>query len=973
MGNRINYLCRYCSGCCGLNMRYWYRKYFDYTTPGTVIMLALKEVFEASLQNVAFYFYAGSQNQIVQYFEGFGSTNDNTKNLVILAEDAKSVKLFAWIIGTNCMILGIMWLLYLVKNKTLDGKFFIFIMFAVDAVFDLFFALFPLMLINTQNIEIIIGSLNTQSPIVFLTSFVPMIFLTRKLRKILYLLTNSSTKEFVRLFNKKTNKKLSNVKNDDNNYNFDIDFTNNEISIELRTVSSTTPRSGSLTPSLQEQKQEQERQPKQQVKPQSQTSIANSQSVADEGVVMSGASRAIGQEKSLSAILGNLQVVDSLSHDGKQYTFICCDENSFNQCPKGCQDGCNICFHGPTCLTPIPLYDKHKSIFIVQYIRRILLLILSLAFCFYSIYIISTTVYFFNVTTQICDQYNQYTNGFNIEYPHLYVWPNCIYKVYPIFDELPCNCRSLYVLASDVQQWEFINYDYNYNYNLTSKSDIVSYIVESSLEKYYMAETLHFHTTTLGVFKNGLTDKHMTAHKIKLISLNGVSLYSISDSLGGNWPRLEFLRFYNVVLTQLPADSLGKLTKLKYFNIIGNNLWVDQSNETQIQQELEFLCELELLEVMDLSRNGQVALPVCVYDENTLLNLQWVSFGLSSGFDVRLLAKENLRGISAIVSSIDASNFGDSEFKYNLNENTAYYLQGTPLCNYWISNVLKASNVTKAMLEYELEYPWIYQFLTDTNACAYVCDNYENSQRVFQCLPYVWQDGVCNPGCNTEGCHFDGGDCLQLCNLDMCDYKSLGDGNCDSNCNNTGCAFDMCDCGIPIPSVPGSCFDYYDCIVETECHVTFVDNITLGLASESWINDGYCDNFCNNKYCNYDGDDCNSCTGSGAYNCDLGWDVFMTIANSTTYDHLISIDEGCNYWEYFQLLDIFATENDYNYEKASNNCTYGVLFFDQNGDQHWNFFEFQQLLLLDENTNKTNQINCSFCAPSVEIYYDEQL
>ena len=173
-----------------------------------VISLAVKGFLEILLENIAFYFYAGSQNSIIKYFNGFNTNFDKT---VILAVDRDSVELFALVLSIDSMILSIMWFLYVFKNNVFHGKFFQITMFAIDAIFDLFFTFFPLTLVNSRNISVLIGSLNTQSPIVFITSFIPMMLLARKVRKILRLLTKLSDKQFGKLFGIKIRNELSRV------------------------------------------------------------------------------------------------------------------------------------------------------------------------------------------------------------------------------------------------------------------------------------------------------------------------------------------------------------------------------------------------------------------------------------------------------------------------------------------------------------------------------------------------------------------------------------------------------------------------------------------------------------------------------------------------------------------------------------------------------------------------------------------
>jgi hypothetical protein len=60
-----------------------------------------------------------------------------------------------------------------------------------------------------------------------------------------------------------------------------------------------------------------------------------------------------------------------------------------------------------------------------------------------------------------------------------------------------------------------------------------------------------------------------------------------------------------------------------------------------------------------------------------------------------------------------------------------------------------------------------------------------------------------------------------------CEDSYLNDGHCDNACNNAACDYDDGDC----------------------------DKCTQG-CENSYLNDGHCDNVCNNYACNYDGGDC---------------------------------------------------------------------------------------------------------------------
>lgn len=171
----------------------FYAHYFTYDSPMTIVWLQIREMVEIILQTCALYYYGGSQNSFIKWLNG---SDDDT---IILAEKHGYVQLFCYILCTNCVLIGILWLLYLVKHKTFHGTYFKFLIFSVDTLFDICFAIFPFVLVNNADdgnfdidIEIAIGALNTQSTIIFVTSYFPMCFLMVKLSVILTLTTQAS-------------------------------------------------------------------------------------------------------------------------------------------------------------------------------------------------------------------------------------------------------------------------------------------------------------------------------------------------------------------------------------------------------------------------------------------------------------------------------------------------------------------------------------------------------------------------------------------------------------------------------------------------------------------------------------------------------------------------------------------------------------------------------------------------------------
>ena len=601
------------------NIYDWYNKFFGYKTPGTIMQLILKEFIEIGIQNIAFYFYAGSQHPVIHFFNNTSESgsDEDLMNETMARDNILSVRkfgvlLFAWFLTLDCIVLSIMWSLYVFKNKFFNGEFFVFIMFVIDCMFDLFYALYPLTLIETEAVSfaVIVGSLNSSSIISFVSVYIPMIWLTWKLWEILDLLTILSKKEFNKIFRKskfgmlRKNGTLRSrsksrsrsrsrgsfrasssrlglgnlVKNtidhadhgeheaqetaetnveDAVNTNYNVRDSGNESNgsggdIEIHggdedSVSNRSNRSNSAT-GLQTRERIANNLALNNARAIGLTSVPRISTVSIPSIMANGdhdinpnpASTTTSQttltpvkfetvgndfydlamatqntitttemdrdlvvnfginlintnfhentknNRKFSIVSntrtreGSIEIVDPSianstpttvqnvninSNNNNKNTsdkgtndenfdinkhedeecevdeeLICCPENSCSRCPKRIKNGCNICCHGPTCLTRIPFYDENEGVFIVQYLRRISLIVISLLWFLYATYIISTTLIHFNTTIDICEQHS---NQLNVEYPQLFVWPYCTYKVYPPpqYGDLPCNCR----------------------------------------------------------------------------------------------------------------------------------------------------------------------------------------------------------------------------------------------------------------------------------------------------------------------------------------------------------------------------------------------------------------------------------------------------------------------------------------------------------------------------------------------------
>ena len=151
---------------------------------------------------IAFYYYAGSQNPIVKIVQS--GSYSNLDDVVILAEKTEHVSLFAYVLSSDCILIGLLWILYICKYDIFHGTFFRYLVFSIDFVYDMFYAIFPLLLIGYNNLTYITAaaSVNEKS-FVLLSSLVPMIYIIFKLFAIFSLLSKLAEKQFYHSFHLK--------------------------------------------------------------------------------------------------------------------------------------------------------------------------------------------------------------------------------------------------------------------------------------------------------------------------------------------------------------------------------------------------------------------------------------------------------------------------------------------------------------------------------------------------------------------------------------------------------------------------------------------------------------------------------------------------------------------------------------------------------------------------------------------------
>ena len=128
----------------------WYKHYFGEDTRNWFALLIIREFVEILIQIFAIY--------------NFNGLNIFDNNQLILASPQWDIKIFTSILCINCIIVGILWILYVIQNKCCHGQLFKQTVFVIDTIFDTFYALFPIIVVTSQsgfNLSYAVGSLQT--------------------------------------------------------------------------------------------------------------------------------------------------------------------------------------------------------------------------------------------------------------------------------------------------------------------------------------------------------------------------------------------------------------------------------------------------------------------------------------------------------------------------------------------------------------------------------------------------------------------------------------------------------------------------------------------------------------------------------------------------------------------------------------------------------------------------------------------
>ena len=250
----------------------------------------------------------------------------------------------------------------------------------------------------------------------------------------------------------------------------------------------------------------------------------------------------------------------------------------------------------------------------------------------------------FGDAVDMCDQHNEfsinnennYQSMFDSPHPFLYTWPYCKYKVYPLSDSIPCQCRSLQIPQNATAEW-FLTFENN----ATDPSR--NLIITSALEFYYMLELLSIESDSYGVFDiEMLTDKMMSAKMIRVVDLYRIKFDAFTNNFGKNWPRLEFIEFREGALKNFDFKQyLNVMTSIKWFSI-QYVLEIDDSNSSTSDSDMySFLCDWDEVIAFDVSTTTNTYIPnitECIFKNENLQKLEWANFDGMRNFDIRLLS-----------------------------------------------------------------------------------------------------------------------------------------------------------------------------------------------------------------------------------------------------------------------------------------------------------------------------------------------
>ena len=142
----------------------WYKGHFKTDSGLWCIKKLSSEILEILVQTAA-----------LLYYNGYILFSSSESNEVALAYKPKYVKLFTMFLSINCIFVCIIWSFYAFKPLICHGFIFSLVLYSMDVIFDMFYTLFPLMVVTqeTQSFGVALGYLQTDDQLMLFIFIFP--------------------------------------------------------------------------------------------------------------------------------------------------------------------------------------------------------------------------------------------------------------------------------------------------------------------------------------------------------------------------------------------------------------------------------------------------------------------------------------------------------------------------------------------------------------------------------------------------------------------------------------------------------------------------------------------------------------------------------------------------------------------------------------------------------------------------------
>ena len=743
------------SDCCIVNfirkIITWYWTKFEVDTGFWIAQKCSAEMFEIFIQTTALLYYNG--------YILFSSSNE-----VALAHKPQYIKLFAIFLSMNSIFVCIIWLFYAFKPLICHGFVFQLVLYSLDVIFDIFYALFPLIMVaqESADFEVALGYLQTDDPL----SFFGFIKLFCKIINQINIIRTTFWAAFFPLafLISSSYSFLSQARYQLKRY-YGSKFAAANNKVNTPTVGSQVSQIMALAP----------------------INTTNSW-------IITGTKQRSETMRKLSisiialifGIYGVILLPLVFTHFDQSMTYCSSITEELYKLEEDLSDPnstINLTVNGNTGMylseQRQQILDAHPELFLYNY-------------CDYSVYPFGTD----DDGNPLCDC--RKFSGDRLETNRLFATKNALLGI-PSLQKY-FNVDLVDALSGMLLNWKM-------------------------LEKFRWRDTIRIYTDNAKFCEGGscypkqfnLTNDMFGATKMRVFEIaNQPSVY-IGEGIG-NWKLLSYFKWsenpgFRIDDEYGLPDSFATLTEMKY---------IELSEIAEITQFPWQVCNFTKLQGLDLDATSIKSIPRCILG---LTKLQSISFGFCpfiASFPIELFDNDHfidLRELNAIVLTqltLDAlmrsnnfSNFDefDAAFSYDPDKDTQYWFDSAAFCNDFIE---MENNSESKFLE------WI----VNENVCEPSCgESNSGIANVDKCLTYEYQDGRCDALCRTAQCAWDGGDCIMLCEC-WDNQTLLGDGNCDIACNTTNCLWDGYDC-LPLGYDPQECIDTYELGLHN-CNVSWV-------------------------------------------------------------------------------------------------------------------------------------------------------